>query len=146
MKQQHRGFSLIELMIVIVIIGILGSMAVPAYKDYVIRAKVTELFAMALPAKLAVTEALMFSIPATEITDQSLNFKKIENQGKIKELTIANAIITITANSQALDLPENTHFQIALKPILEDGMISWNCTATPTELQKYAPANCRGNL
>ena len=56
MKQVQQGFTLIELMIVIAIIGILAAVALPAYQDYTIRAKASEMIVMVTPAKLGVTE------------------------------------------------------------------------------------------
>jgi len=143
MNQNQKGFSLIELMVVVVIIGILSSIAIPAYKDYVIRAKVIELFAMAQPAKLAVTEALMFNTPAKDIDNTSLGLGKIQDKGRVKDITVDNAVITITGDPNALDTPGDKPFKIALTPKSEDGIITWDCKAEPNELKKYAPANCR---
>ncbi|HET9208221.1 MAG TPA: pilin, partial [Burkholderiaceae bacterium] len=57
MKRVQQGFTLIELMIVVAIIGILAAVALPAYQDYTTRAKVSEVIVMASPAKLAVAES-----------------------------------------------------------------------------------------
>lgn len=139
----EKGFSLIELMAVIAIIGILSSVALPAYKDYLIRAKTVELFAMAQPAKLAVVEALLASTPTADINNQKLGLGKIENQGSIQDISIANAVITITANSKAFDMPAEKPFKIALTPIAEDNGIRWECATEPSEYKKYVPTNCR---
>jgi len=141
---KQNGFSLIELMVVVIIIGILGSLAIPAYKDYVVRAKVTELFAVAQPAKLAVTEELMFGTPLEQISNEKLNIEKMANQGKIREMTIAAGIIKIVGNNKELDIPAGKQFQISLTPRSNNGTVEWSCKTDPVEFGKYAPPNCRG--
>ena len=65
MKQMQKGFTLIELMIVVAIIGILAAVALPAYQDYTIRAKVTEGLSLAASAKTAVVETFSSKGPST---------------------------------------------------------------------------------
>ncbi len=139
----QQGFSLIELMVVIVIVGILGSIAIPAYKEYVVRAKVTEFFTLAQPVKLAVTEALMSGKAAATITTETLGLPENEHAGTVRNIAVANAVITITANNEALGLPADQAFTVDLTPTqTPQGLIHWECT-TAAETQKYVPANCR---
>ena len=75
MKQVQKGFTLIELMIVVAIIGILAAVALPAYQDYTIRAKVSELMLSASSARTCVTEAAQTnsgSVPTTVNADCSI--------------------------------------------------------------------------
>ena len=140
---QQKGFSLIELMVVIVIIGILGSVAIPTYKDYVVRAKVTEFFTLAQPIKLAVTEALMSGKTPANITTETLGLGEYEPTGNIRNMTVANAIITITGNAETLGLGADQVFTVDLTPTTTlQGLINWGCT-TAAATQKYVPANCR---
>ncbi len=134
----NKGFSLIELMIVVVIISVLTMVAIPTYKDYVIRAKVSNLMALAEPSKLAVTEALASGRPATA--------NVIENQGVAQRITVvADGSITIVGNSEALGImPREPALQITLRPSLEQqDFVIWECAVVPEGLQKYAPAECR---
>ncbi len=140
---QQKGFSLIELMVVIVIVGILGSIAVPAYKDYVIRAKVTEFFTIAQPIKLAVTEALMAGKASASITSETLGLADNQYSENIQNITVANGIITITANNETLGLPAEQALAVDLAPTqTPQGLINWGCS-TGAGTQKYVPANCR---
>lgn len=133
----NKGFSLIELMIVVVIIGVLGMIAIPTYRDYVVRAKVSNLVALAQPSKLAVTEALASGRRATP--------NVIENQGMAERITVAdNGTITIVGNSAQLGIQGDQRLTITFSPNPDhQDFVLWQCTAAPEALQKYAPAECR---
>lgn len=133
-----KGFSLIELMIVVTIMSILSAVAIPAYQDYVLRAKVTHMLAIAQPTKLAVTEAI--------ITGSTAQIDKIANKETIKEIAVSNNVITITGDSAKLGLrSSDRELKLTLTPDLENpSMIFWKCTIEPTDYKKYAPNECRG--
>jgi type IV pilus assembly protein PilA len=140
----QEGFSLLELMVVMAIIGILGTLCIPTYRDYIVRAKVSELLTLAQPTRLAVTESLMSGGTSAQLDNAKLGIPKLENKGKIKELSVAAGVISITANSKEIGLEENKAFKIILTPIYEDMLINWKCSVEPADLKKYAPENCRG--
>lgn len=133
-----KGFSLIELMIVISIISILGTVAIPAYQEYVMRTKITNILAIAQPTKLAVTESLM--------TGSAAQIDKITNKEMIKEIAVSNNVITITADATKLGLRSNSKdLKLILTPDTENpSMIFWKCTIDPSEYKKYAPSECKG--
>jgi len=143
--QYQKGFSMIELLVVIVIIGVLGGIALPTYKDYIVKAKVIEIFALAQPTKLAVMEALAFNTPAKEVDSTTLGLPALVNKEKIQDISVSRGIVTITVNHRALDLslPQDQAFKIAFTPTTEDGNIRWNCTTEPHDFKKYVPQNCR---
>jgi type IV pilus assembly protein PilA len=137
MKQQ-KGFTLIELMIVVAIIGILAAIAIPAYQDYTIRARVTEGLSMASSAKLAVSETSMTNnaLPATQAATGYVSPAATANVTSIG-ITDATGVITVTYTAAA------GNGTIVLTPTLTaNGDITWNCTLG-TLLPKYRPANCR---
>lgn len=137
MKQQ-KGFTLIELMIVVAIIGILAAIAIPAYQDYTIRARVTEGLSMASSAKLAVSETTMTNnvLPATQAATGYVTPAATANVASIA-IADATGAITVTYTAAA------GGGTIILTPTLQpNGDVTWVCTGGDL-LAKYRPANCR---
>jgi len=164
MTKLQKGFTLIELMIVVAIIGILAAIAIPAYQDYTIRAQVTEGMNLAAAAKAAVAETFLNrgTAPANR-TVAGMSGNATDTVGKyVTQVDVANGIITITYGNEA-----NQAINLAtlrLVPyISNDNSVSWRCggAGPPTATTmtgatfvdggtlsgaanvKYLPAACR---
>jgi type IV pilus assembly protein PilA len=143
MKRVQQGFTLIELMIVVAIIGILAAIALPAYQDYTIRSKVSEALVMADGAKVAVAETAAGQGGLANVTAVNTGYTftaGATNYVQSVTITDATGVITVTTkNTGAAVAPV-----IALTPtqVAADQPLNWTCTET-AGLAKYVPATCR---
>ena len=139
MKNQKRqaGFTLIELMIVIAIIGILMAYAIPAYQDYTIRAKLGEGIAMSAAAKVAVSEYYI-SEGALPTSNASAGLAGTISGDNVANVQVgANGRITVTYSAP----PEISSSNITMTPSTTPGSIIWVCASTAPN--QYVPATCR---
>ena len=142
MKKQ-QGFTLIELMIVVAIIGILAAIAIPAYQDYTIRAQVSEGINLASGAKAAISEYFMDSgaLPTTNA------MAGLEASGNIvgnyvSDVAVGAAgVVTVTYAGPEVNAQISGQ-QLTLTPTTNAGSVQWACLNT-TLAAKHVPSACR---
>ena len=145
MKKQ-QGFTLIELMIVVAIIGILAAIAIPAYQDYTIRAQVSEGLNLSGGAKTAVTEFFQDrgTLPGNNATAGVADSGQIQGN-YVSQVAVAAGVITVTYSSTG-DQEANAAIDgdtLTLTPdTTNPGSVDWNCSST-TLANKHLPAACR---
>ncbi|HGI8326941.1 TPA: pilin [Neisseria meningitidis] len=128
MNTLQKGFTLIELMIVIAIVGILAAVALPAYQDYTARAQVSEAILLAEGQKSAVTEYyLNHGIWPKNNTSAGVASTPSDIKGKyVKEVTVANGVITATMLSSGVN-KEIQGKKLSLWAKRQDGSVKWFC-------------------
>jgi type IV pilus assembly protein PilA len=141
MRRIQQGFTLIELMIVVAIVGILAAIAIPAYQDYTVRAKVTEGLSLANSAKILVEDTFtsggatgMLSVTNAWVSPSTVIVTSVNPANTTGIITIIYAAGAGPMSGQ----------QITLTPVLSSGQpITWTCAVVGATYDRYVPQNCR---
>jgi type IV pilus assembly protein PilA len=138
----QKGFTLIELMIVVAIIGILAAIAIPAYQDYTIRAQVSEGLILSASAKTAISEYYVYH--GAWPNDNSAAGLAGEHDifGKyVEHVKVSDNVIEIKYKYDSHTAIQNE--KIELTAVDNNGSISWTCASAGNIQPKHLPASCR---
>ena len=144
MKAVQKGFTLIELMIVVAIIGILAAIAIPAYQDYLVRAKITEGLSLADAAKTTVAENASNGSAAFDVGWSEPSATTIVNKVSI-DGTTGKIEVDYEAVAKSVKLfltPTSGGNALVVSTVPSDSIV-WACTVSDAAFYRYVPANCR---
>jgi len=159
MKAVQKGFTLIELMIVVAIIGILAAVALPAYQDYTARAKMSEAILAASACRTSVTETIQSAatlpaggqwgcesrIAGTHPITKYVQMIQTNEFGDIR-VQISTGSINTDLNAKYVILQPSSTAGSYTTPVVGDAIASWTCgpqTAQTPDISKYLPGSCR---
>jgi type IV pilus assembly protein PilA len=154
MKRVQQGFTLIELMIVVAIIGILAAVALPAYSDYTVKAKVSEVVLASSQCRTAVSEVYQTGTVAVAANGWGCETTTQSSKYVASVTTDANGVITVTA-SNAADLKGAAGMQVTLTPTDATGaaltytagagvqVAGFKCGPVNAAMAKWLPGSCK---
>lgn len=147
MKKVQQGFTLIELMIVVAIIGILAAVAIPAYQDYIIRSQLTEGVSLAGGVQATISEIWSNEgdLANADSGSSGIPAETSITGNYVSKVNVTNGLVTATFSNSA---PQQANAKInsgtlLLSPITTVGSIKWTCKAGSGIATQYLPSTCR---
>jgi type IV pilus assembly protein PilA len=154
-RSMQKGFTLIELMIVVAIIGILAAVALPAYQDYTVRAKVSELILAGSSAKTAVAESAQVNSGMPSTASLTVDSQASKWVSGVSYVSTASTTGIIYAGASAAEPKIAGAGVMFTGTLLGNGQVDWVCAAAPSGItagsvattiqmpSKYLPASCK---
>jgi type IV pilus assembly protein PilA len=160
MKAVQKGFTLIELMIVVAIIGILAAVALPAYQDYTARAKMSEAILAASACRTSITETVqsastlpgpgLWGCESSSTTAQVSKYvKSIKTSAAGEIQVVVTGINATNVDNNAVILQPSKNATSAAAPAVGDAVSSWLCGPDPAnakDIAKFLPGSCRAAI
>lgn len=146
MKRVQQGFTLIELMIVVAIIGILAAVALPAYQDYTVKAKVSEVILAASTCRTAISEAVQTSGGSLPTADNGWGCESASSTSKyVNKIETKGTSGKVKVTTQGLPITGD----VILVPVINTSsntVTEWTCGTSVAGFKKYLPGSCKADM